>query len=110
MQGQNATAHYHLLKEQQAEIENEFGEPLDWQESTRGESSLISLFKGGTDPADETDWQNQHEWLASKLELFDKFSVPVSKHSTPMTGTPLKMRMKHKRGQGGAAASLGGIP
>ena len=72
MTGQNAIAHYHLLKEQQAEIESEFGEPLDWQALPGRKSNRISLSKGGIDPENETDWPNQHEWLASKLELFDK--------------------------------------
>lgn len=73
---QNATAHFHLLKEQQAEIEKEFGEPLEWEELPNRKSSRISLRQEDTDPGDETDWPNQHEWLASKLELFDKVFRP----------------------------------
>lgn len=70
--GRNSTAHFHLLKDQQAEIEEEFGEPLEWEELPGHKSSRISLRKEDTDPEDEVDWPNQHEWLASKLELFDK--------------------------------------
>lgn len=73
---QNTTAHFHLLKEQQAEIEKEFGEPLEWEELPNRKSSRISLRQEDTDPGDETDWPNQHEWLASKLELFDKVFRP----------------------------------
>ena len=76
MGGKNSTAHFHLLREQQAEIENEFSEPLEWEEKPKGIEKWISLSKSDTDPANETDWPNQHEWLASKLELFDKVFRP----------------------------------
>ena len=76
VRGQNATAYFHLLEEQQAEIEEEFGEPLEWEELPENESGRISLRKVDTDPADETDWPNQHDWLASRLELFDKVFRP----------------------------------
>jgi len=70
--GQNATASFRLLKAQQKEIEREFAERLDWDERSLHAYSWILLRKTDTDPADETDWPNQHEWLGSKLELFDK--------------------------------------
>lgn len=76
MKKKDATAHFYLLKEQQEKIEKEFGEPLEWNELPDTESSLISLRKEDTDPENETDWPNQHEWLASKLELFDKVFRP----------------------------------
>ena len=72
VKGQNATAHFHLLMEKREEIESEFGEPLEWDELPENERSRISLRKEDTDPTDETDWPSQHEWFASKLELFDK--------------------------------------
>ena len=68
----NATAYFHLLKEQQEEIQNAFGEPLEWDEQAGPIVKRISLRKGDTDPTDEAGWTNQHEWFASKLELFDK--------------------------------------
>ena len=74
--GQHATAHFHLLKAQRENIEEEFGESLEWAELLQYESNRVSLKKGNTDPTDETDWQKQHEWLTSKLELFDKVFRP----------------------------------
>ncbi len=74
--GQNATAHFHLLKAKRDDIEEEFGESLEWAELPQHASSRVSLKKGDTDPTDETDWQNQHEWLISKLERFDKVFRP----------------------------------
>ena len=72
----NATAYFHLLKEQQEKVERAFGEPLEWDKMLEYKSSRISLRKGDTDPGNETDWPNQHEWFASKLELFDKVFRP----------------------------------
>ena len=74
--GQDAKAHFNLLKQQQAEIQTEFSEVLEWEELPDKASSRISLRKEDTDPQDESDWSNQHEWLASKLELFDKVFRP----------------------------------
>lgn len=72
IRGDNAKAHYHLLKEQQIEIESEFGGSLEWSELPEHEESHVYLSRNNTEVTDETGWPSQHEWLASKLELFDK--------------------------------------
>ena len=72
MAGNFSKAHYHLLKEQQEEIHNEFGETLAWNELPMSERSRISLSKQNTDPSDEDDWPHQYEWLATRLERFDQ--------------------------------------
>lgn len=69
-------AAFHSLKEQQQEIEREFAEPLEWDEDSQRRSPAIFLRKTNIDLTDETDWPNQHEWLASKLDLFDKVFGP----------------------------------
>ena len=74
--GQDATAHFYLLKEQQAEIEEAFGEPLEWAEMPGKKSCRISLRKGDMDPTDVSDWPKQHEWLADKLERFNTVFRP----------------------------------
>ena len=76
MRGQDATAHFYLLKEQQAEIEETFGEPLEWAGLPERKSCRISLRKGDTDPTDVGDWPKQHEWLADKLERFNTVFRP----------------------------------
>lgn len=76
VKGEYAKPHFNLLMEQQEEIENEFNEPLEWDELPGSKSSRISIHKSNTDPANEADWENQHEWFASKLELFDKVFRP----------------------------------
>ncbi len=76
IKGDNAKEHFNLLKQQQNEIENAFDEPLEWHELPEKKSSRVSIHKSNTDPTNETDWNNQHEWLALKLELFDKVFRP----------------------------------
>ena len=71
VQGDNAKAHYHLLKEEQKEIHNEFGEVLEWYELPENATSRICLNKRDTDPLDENDWPQQYEWFATQLEVFD---------------------------------------
>ena len=70
MEGNDTEAHFHLLKEQQEEIHNEFGETLEWYELPENERSRICLNKGDTDPLDENDWLQQYEWFTDKLERF----------------------------------------
>ena len=74
--GDNAEAHYHLLKEQQEEIHNEFDGKLEWNELPGNKSSRICLSKVDTDPLDENDWPDQYKWLTAKLELFNKVFRP----------------------------------
>ncbi len=76
MQGDNAEAHFRLLQEQQEEIHKEFGETLEWNELQGYQSCRISLYKEGTDPLDENDWFQQHEWFTAKLERFNRVFRP----------------------------------
>ena len=76
MAGDFSKAHYHLLKEQQEEIHNEFGETLEWNELPTSERSRISLSKQDTDPLDENDWTQQYEWLTTRLERFNQVFRP----------------------------------
>ena len=63
---------FYLLGKQREEIDKEFGEPLEWEELPQRKESRVSLRKDIIDPTDESDWQNQHEWVISKLEKFHK--------------------------------------
>ena len=70
LKGDNAKAHFRLLKEQQEEIHNEIGKTLEWHELPDNERSRICLHKGDTDPTDKNDWLHQYEWFTTHLELF----------------------------------------
>ena len=73
LKSENAEAYFHLLKEQQEDIETKVGEELEWEELPRRKASAVALYqKGNTDPKNEDDWKNQHEWIASKLTKFDE--------------------------------------
>ena len=74
--GQNAKAYFHLLKGQREELEGEFGSLLEWSDQLGREERRVYLLKDGTDPADETNWPNQHKWLAAKIEKFNKVFRP----------------------------------
>ena len=62
----STTTYFHSLKEQRVEIENELGQSLCWEE-THGERR-VSLIRMNTDPMNERDWSNQHEWMTTQLE------------------------------------------
>ena len=72
MTGKKAPAHFHLLKEQQGEIEDEFGDSLIWQEERHNVALWLDVFNLKA----ESDWPNQHKWLADNLEKFDKVFRP----------------------------------
>ncbi len=73
---QSEMKYFYPLKKQRKEIEREFAEPLIWHESLEYQGSRIFLQRTDIDLTDETHWPNLHEWLASKLELFDKVFRP----------------------------------
>lgn len=76
MSGKNAKTHFHALKKQQPEIEDEFGELLEWDELCGRKYCKVSLSKKDANLMDETRWSDHYEWLASKLEQFNKVFRP----------------------------------
>ena len=77
MRDPDATTLFDELKEQQAQINNEFGEPpLQWWGAVHRGEQRLGLIKEDADPADETDWPDQHKWLADQLEKLIKVFRP----------------------------------
>ena len=73
IRGKDAQSFFHLLRNQQDEIESEIGEKLSWREvASGGRGSVISINQNNIDPTDEPDWPSQHLWFKEKLELFDE--------------------------------------
>ena len=66
MRGSDAEIYFQALEEQKAEIHNDCGECLEWYGVDS--EKRIAFIKADADPTDETDWPDQHEWLASKFE------------------------------------------
>lgn len=62
-----STGYFYSLRIEQEEIETEFGDNLEWM-SGRRSYKQIGYRNGEMDPADETDWHNQHMWLSNNLE------------------------------------------
>ena len=71
LDGGNQTVEFQLLREQQAEIENDFGESLSWYADGETDKQ-VNTMNWCVDVTNEADWGNQHEWLATKLEKLVK--------------------------------------
>jgi Domain of unknown function (DUF4268) len=69
-------AAFRALYAQKDVIEREIGEPLDWQERPGQKRTRINLYKHGVDPANESQWQEQHAWMLANLERFGAVFVP----------------------------------
>lgn len=74
LKGKDATAFFNALEEQQAEIHSECGVRLLWQ--VWNAETSIAFEKYDIDVRDETDWTNQHEWIASKLDKLNAVFRP----------------------------------
>ena len=72
----DAAAYFELLRQDQAEIEGEFGSPLDWRELPNKKASRIVFRKSDVDPTDRDDWQAQHTWFRETLEKLDRVFRP----------------------------------
>jgi len=65
-------AAYQALYSQRADIENEFGSPLIWNELPQKIQSIIGVTNDNADIMKEEDWERQFVWLSEKLEKLDK--------------------------------------
>jgi len=65
-----------LLRNQKAEIEKELGYRLEWEELPEARDCRIVCYLNDVDPADETDWPRQHEWLAKRLNELHQIFAP----------------------------------
>jgi hypothetical protein len=63
---------FHQLLEQRSAIEQELGEPLDWQELPGKKAWRIAIYRRGVNPADPSQFEGLHEWTLSWLEKFRK--------------------------------------
>jgi len=75
--GEHGKAHFHLLHERKDEIEDSFGQELDWQEKPDKQQSWVYLGNIKSDPWDRDNWESQHQWLCSKLETYHQVFSPL---------------------------------
>jgi hypothetical protein len=63
-------AHFHLLKNDQAQIEAEIGAPLEWRELPAKRACRVLLFRPNSDFTNKADWPEQQAWLQTHAEKF----------------------------------------
>ena len=68
---QSSKAIYHVFHSEKETIEAEFGEALEWSESSEIKSFSISVTKHNADFRNEQEWKSQFAWLAERLEKLD---------------------------------------
>ena len=78
MSEKDGPAHFHLLEKDSDAIAKELGEAPEWSQhpNPNRNLNLVYLVKSDVDVTDETDWSNQHAWMASKLKKFNKVFRP----------------------------------
>lgn len=67
LRGNTAKPFFHLLRQQQEAVEEELGYPLEWEEKIDLSYSTIAIYQCDVNPDDETNWPQQHDWLAEHL-------------------------------------------
>ena len=78
--GSDASKRFDLLKQLKEEIEQELGNPLEWEELPDKRACRIAQYLRNVDPLDERDWPRQHKWLVEHLnKMHDVFSQRVKK-------------------------------
>ncbi len=66
--GEDANERLDLLEQNKDEIERELGYPMKWgDQGPAARDRRIAHYLRDVDPADESDWARQHEWLAKHL-------------------------------------------
>lgn len=58
------------LREQETEIETEFGEQLVWREMSDKKASAISTYLQDVDPSDSATYAKIHTWMLDRMERF----------------------------------------
>lgn len=70
-------AYENLLVSKEA-IENELGQPLEWENNPNKGTAIIKI-EQQADISNEDDWLTQQEWLKNKLEKFNEVFRPLVK-------------------------------
>jgi Domain of unknown function (DUF4268) len=73
-------AAFDKLFDQKAQIETEFGETLDWQRLPGKMASRVTIYRNGSDLADQNHWDEFHAWMLDKMERFRGVFADRVKH------------------------------
>lgn len=74
MYSPNAKSQYRFLEQQRAHLETTIGETLIWKEAVK--YGIITLPISNADPTQKQQWENQHQQLRERLELFHRTFQP----------------------------------
>ena len=86
LSGPRSKGYFHLLEQQQEEVEAQLGFSLDWQGMPEKSDARICITREGADPFDRTGWPEQHRWLVEKLIAFHRVFRPVVRDLDPDLG------------------------
>ncbi len=64
------------LEKDRSAIEQEIGEPLEWQELPGKKGSRIALYHHNVDPTDASQYPAVHAWMLDKMQRFRKTFAP----------------------------------
>ena len=73
---QDADIYFSLLEEDKDDIEKEMNTELEWRENPGKKEKHVELFLNDIDPQDRESWNDQHQWICDKLELFHRVFSP----------------------------------
>ncbi|MDP7149760.1 MAG: DUF4268 domain-containing protein [Paracoccaceae bacterium] len=76
MYGKEAKKALIKLQKEQAEIEAEIGYPLAWDLSEERTQQYVRIYWSDVDPSAEEIWNNQFDWICTKLKDFNAVLGP----------------------------------
>ncbi|MEZ5938403.1 MAG: DUF4268 domain-containing protein [Hyphomonadaceae bacterium] len=63
---------FRTLLDDKEQIEEEYGQTLDWQELPKRKAWRIGVFKHDCDPSDSDRFAEYHQWMAHQMERFSE--------------------------------------
>lgn len=79
--GSEASDRLRLLEAKKNEVEQELGYELEWgDQDPNSRDCSIAYYLRDTDPDDESDWQRQHNWIATNLNAMHRVFMDHVKH------------------------------
>jgi hypothetical protein len=73
---EDAKVFFGLLEQQKEEIERDIGYPIDWEALPEKRDSRVAIRFPDVDPEDRDDWPRQHEWMAARINDFQRVFSP----------------------------------
>lgn len=78
-----ANAYFRALEQSREAIERELDLSVNWEDLPDSGSCRVAIYRN-CDPTDESDWPEQHEWLADRLNRLHQVLAPRIKLLEPL--------------------------